>query len=193
MCLGADEDPVDALVLKDRDEPFAEGHLGWEEAARHAGAGPPCLVVERLVELDFLANGRFIEEREQRMMEGEDDDIGARVTARRRPAPRLPNGTVPVRLVTELSGAAEADHVLDESTRVRDLGAGLAVTAHCINGVAGSVLIGGDAVRPGEDLAEVVLGVRSTAVLAEDGLPRSLVPVDADALIRPVDGLLEVP
>jgi hypothetical protein len=85
--LGADDGPVDALLVEDLDQAGAEGHLAREEARGLRGGVAPGAGVDVLVGLDLLALGGLADQRHEGVVEGEDDDVEARLgCAERAPA-----------------------------------------------------------------------------------------------------------
>ena len=196
--LTAHERPLDSLLLQDRDQALAEGHLAGEEALADAGVRAPHARVGLLVEADVHAHRIVIAQRQERMVIRELHDVHARPRRRTGVGERVAGLSPridPERAVPELpTRLGERLDVGDEPTAEADLRAALGGPGDRVHGVARAVLVGRHSVIEPEDRTKVVRGIRCAPVAAQDRLPGTLVTVrSARLLVGPVDRLLKVP
>ncbi len=139
--------------------------------------------------------GFVADEGREGMVVGEIDEVEARLAAAGIPGAGLLIVGVPVAGVTQLAGGAEALDVLHQGAGEADLRAGVGVAEDAVKGVVGTGLVGRYAVVQAEDAGQDFGGgMRSAGVLLLDGVPGGFVMVGVgDAVIGPVDGLVQVP
>ena len=177
--MAGDDDPLVAFIDEDIDEVARVGHLGGEKSLRvvaEVRVAVPRLPPSLLEDLEFLAEDGFREQRGERVVVGEADEIHARGTGRSGPPAGLAVAVRPAGAVAEVVAAAELADVVDERAGVADGETAARIEAG--QGVARSGLVGVAAVVEAEDVGEVVLRVlgRAEATVVLPGLQDDRVP-----------------
>lgn len=165
------------------------------------GLAAPRLPPGLLEDLQFLAEDRFGQERGQRVMIGEADEVHTGRTGRRFPAARFLVAVVPAAAVAQLADRTKLPHVVDERTGVAEGETGGAVQP--AKRVPRAALVGIDPVVDAENLGQIVFrmlrGAEAAVILARfehDRVPGELAALGLRAVaipLRPVKRLVIVP
>jgi hypothetical protein len=192
--------PLVALFHQHINHVTGKRHFGGEEALGAVGdaAGVPGLVGRLVKNLEFFAENRLGQNRAQRMVVGEPDQIQLATAVGSRPRAGFPVAVPPVAAVAQLVVRAQAPHIVHKRTGIAH---GVAALIHARHRIARPVLVGLLAVIHAENGVEIVLGMLSAGVvglegLQHDGVPRKLHPAGLTAVavpFRPVEGLVVMP
>ena len=165
------------------------------------GLAAPRLRPSLLENLQFLAEDGLGQERGQRVMIGEADEVEAGRTGRRFPPARFLGAVVPSAAVAQLADRTKLPHVVDERPGVAKGEAGGAVQP--AERVARAALVGIDPVADTENFGQIVfrmlLGAEAAVILARfehDGIPGILAALGLGTVavpFRPVNRLVIVP
>ena len=198
------DDPLVAFLTQHLDKVARVAHFGGEKSFRmvaQVGLAAPRLPPSLLENLQFLAEDRFGQERGQRVMIGEADEVQTGRTGRRFPPARFLGAVVPSAAVAQLADRTKLPHVVDERTGVTEGESGGAVQP--AERVPRAALVGIDPVVDAENFGQIVfrmlLRAEAAVILARfehDRVPGVLAALGLRAVavpLRPVDRLVIVP
>ena len=153
-------DPLITFVGEHIDQVTRVAHFGGEKSFRmiaEVRVATPCLPPGLFENLQLLAEDRLRQQRRERVVVGETNEIHARGSCGGKPSACLAVTVVPTRAIAQLTERSELTDIVDERSRVAD--GESACVVETAERIARTALVGSDPILNAENFREIVFRV----------------------------------